>query len=300
MWVHPIKSLLAIAGEAIGYAKSGHTEAPLFFNGAIIQGDPGVLFYPITYLWRTTPVVLIGLGLAAAGLAVPGRRLFAPPQRRTVAVLAGFALLFTLLMTLGAKKFDRYLLAVYAPLDLVAAMGWLAGAGWLKRRSTQFAGPGALTLIGLSVGAQAAMIVPAFPYYFSYYNPLLGGTTKAPEVMMLGWGEGLDQAARYLNAMPNAKRLQVTTWFWNGPFSYFFEGRILAGPLTPHADIGRWLDSDYSVLYINQRQRGRLPRELLDSIGVLTPVKVIRIQGLEYAHIYDLRKRGEGVRSTSR
>ncbi|MBA2670534.1 MAG: hypothetical protein H0U67_09200, partial [Gemmatimonadetes bacterium] len=62
MWVDPIGNLRAIVGEAVGYARSGHQEAPLFFNGRILQGDPGVLFYPITYLWRSTPVVLLGLG----------------------------------------------------------------------------------------------------------------------------------------------------------------------------------------------------------------------------------------------
>jgi hypothetical protein len=42
-----------------------------------------------------------------------------------------------------------------------------------------------------------------FPYYLSYYNPLMGGPRKAPQVMQIGWGEGLDQAGRYLDRNPS-------------------------------------------------------------------------------------------------
>jgi 4-amino-4-deoxy-L-arabinose transferase-like glycosyltransferase len=307
MWVDPINSLRAIAREAIGYARSGH-EAPLFFNGAIVQGDPGALFYPITFLWRTTPVVLVGLALAAVSFITPRLRPDQPSNRHIVAMLVLFAAFFTLLMSLGAKKFDRYLLPVYAPLDLVAAIGWVAAAGWLKGRLGALRRAGAPALVGLAIAVQAASVLPAFPYYFSYYNPLLGGTAKAPQVMMIGWGEGLDQAARYLNSLPNPEQLRVTTWFWNGTFSYFFKGQSLPGKFTPDtASVLQWTSSDYSVIYVNQRQRGRLPAELLDYVERLQPVMVVRIQGLEYAWIYDIRNvpipdylLGKSARSTER
>ncbi|MBA3555659.1 MAG: hypothetical protein H0W29_12990 [Gemmatimonadales bacterium] len=211
-------------------------------------------------------------------------------HRLTAGVLLLFAVLFTFLMSIGGKKFDRYLLPVYAPLDLVAAMGWLAAMTWLKNRAHQFGRLGAASLGGVAVAGQFATAIPAFPYYFSYYNPLLGGTAKAPGVMMVGWGEGLDQAARYLNALPGADRLRVSTWFWNGTFSYFFRGPSLPGRFTPDsAALRQWLSTDYCVLYINQRQRGRLPRELVDYVAGLKPVRVVRIQGLEYAQIYHVR-----------
>jgi len=91
--------------------------------------------------------------------------------------------------------------------------------------------------------------------------------------------------------MPNAEHLRATTWFWNGPFSYFFTGQSLPGRLGPESsDMRLGASSDYCVIYINQRQRGRLPRELLDYVDGMEPVKVVQIQGLEYARIYDLRK----------
>jgi hypothetical protein len=290
MWVDPLATLRRVVGETLWLGRSGHLEAPLFFNGAIVQGDPGWSFYPVTYLWRTTPVVLIGLALAGLSLALPRARLMGRRSRRVAAVLGVFALSFMLLMTLGGKKFDRYLLPVYGPLDLVAGIGWLAAARWLQRRSTGPARAGAPALVGLAVAGQMGAALPTFPYYFSYYNPLLGGAPRAPEVMMIGWGEGLDQAARHLNALPDPERLRVATWFWNGTFSYFFKGHSLPGRFAPDtATVRQWLDTDYCVIYINQRQRGRLPRELLEYLDGLEPAKVVRIQGLDYAYVYDLR-----------
>jgi 4-amino-4-deoxy-L-arabinose transferase-like glycosyltransferase len=310
MWVVPVRSVRAIVHEALGMARHGHVEAPQFFNGVIVRAgaDLGWHFYPITYLWRTTPVTLIGLGLAAVAFARSRAKVIEPSHRRPAAVLVLYVVLFTVMITLGAKKFDRYLLPVYAPLDLIAGVGWVAAARWLRQSSHELLAAGAVALTGLAVVGQAAMAAAAFPYYLSHYNPLLGGTARAPRVMMIGWGEGLDQAARYLNAKPDSEQLRVVTPFWNGTFSYFFRGRIVDMPPLPRGLAG---DSpppgaDYCVIYINQRQRGRLPRELVDYLDTLKPEMVVRIQGLEYAHVYDLRgagpspSTGEQRRSTER
>ena len=95
------------------------------------------LFYPVAYLFRSTPAVLIGL-VAAAVLG--WRRqwpLEAPTRRRSALGLALFALLVAVIMTLGAKKFDRYISPVFMALDIVAALGLLGLVqvvlGWWRR-----------------------------------------------------------------------------------------------------------------------------------------------------------------------
>jgi len=60
-------------------------------------------------------------------------------------------------------------------------------------------------LLGGILFIQALSALQTFPYFFSYYNPLAGGSSRAPQVMMIGWGEGMDQAARYLNQKPDAE-----------------------------------------------------------------------------------------------
>jgi 4-amino-4-deoxy-L-arabinose transferase-like glycosyltransferase len=203
--------------------------------------------------------------------------------------LALFAALFTLFMTLGSKKFDRYLLPVFAPLDLLAGIGLWSGASWLAERagdrSARYLLPGVL---GLAIVLQAGMALQTFPYYLDYYNPLLGGGERAPEVMMIGWGEGIDQAARYLNAKPQAEQLKVIAWYPDGVFSYFFNGE------TVHAE-PEWeqtepllRQSDYAVTYIHQWQRGLPFPEMLELLSGQVPEQTIILNGIEYAQVYDL------------
>jgi hypothetical protein len=53
-----------------------------------------------------------------------------------------------------------------------------------------------------------------------------------------------------------------------------------------------WAKSDYFAVYINQEQRQLLPPELVDYLGTLEPVKIVRIDGIEYARLYDIRTAG--------
>jgi hypothetical protein len=292
MWVDPIYTLRRVGGGMLNYAVHGHTEAPLFFDGQIYTGDPGAHFYPITFLWRTSPVVLIGLVLAVLALILPPARSLLSKHRGPLAMLLLFAGLFTLFMIVGAKKFDRYLLPIYPPLDLVAGVGWVATVNWLRQQKppwwAQIAAPAILLF---AVVGQAAATVSSSPYYFSYYNPLLGGTARAPEVMMVGWGEGLDQAARFLNSQQGADRPQVMLGLWSGTFSYFYDGKIRWSTFASgETTVQDWKDSDYAIIYINQWQRGRLPAELFDYLMKKEPALVVRLQRLDYAYVYDLNQ----------
>lgn len=271
------------------YAGQGH-DSQLYFNGEVYEGDPGASFYPISYLWRTTPVVLIGLVLAALALAFPRAGRIPSTNRRPLGMLLLFALLFTIFMTLGAKKFDRYLLPIYPPLDLVAGAGWVAAVTWIRQQSsqrwTQVVAP-AILLVALA--GQALGTISSSPYYFSYYNPLWGGTPQAPAVMMVGWGEGLDQAARFLNNQPGAANRQVATGVWSTTFSYFYDGPAVSTRFEPGASVVEdWVDSYYYVLYINEKQREKISPELAEYFAALQPVQVVRINGLDYVYVYDI------------
>jgi 4-amino-4-deoxy-L-arabinose transferase-like glycosyltransferase len=271
----------------ISYASQGH-ESQLYFNGQVSEGDPGALFYPITFLWRTTPVVLIGLGLSLFGLSFPKAKLLPSAQRRPLVMLLLFASLFTVFMTFGAKKFDRYLLPVFPPIDLVAGIGWVAAIGWIQqpRRWVQVAMP-AIMLIALA--GQMIALDSGYPYYFSYYNPLLGGLAKAPDVMMVGWGEGLDQAAQFLNDQHGAAEQQVATGIWPTTFSYYYQGRVVSSRFEPGPGaVEAWVESDYYLLYINEKQRQKISTDLSRYLDHLHPAHVIRVDGLDYVYIYDI------------
>lgn len=290
MWVDPIFTLRRVLGGMVSYAGQGH-DSQLYFNGEIYDGDPGAFFYPITFLWRTTPFVLIGLALAAIALAFPRLKMIPVSHRRPLVVLLLFAVLFTLFMTLGAKKFDRYLLPVYPPLDLVAGVGWVAAVTCLRQQQPlRWARVTAPAILLVALAGQAAVTVSSYPYYFSHYNPLLGGTPRAPEVMMIGWGEGLDQAARFLNSQPDAAEQQVVTGVWSTTFSYYYTGPVVPSRFEPGPGVAEdWIDSDYYILYINEKQRQKISQDLAEYLASLKPVHVVRIQGIDYVYIYDIR-----------
>jgi hypothetical protein len=139
------------------------------------------------------------------------------------------------------------------------------------------------------VAVQALGSLETQPYYLNYYNPLMGGGEKAPRVMMVGWGEGLDQAARYLNARPGAEELRVMSWYPDGSFSYIFNGETVSAAAEWQQTRDLVFGSDYVVLYIHQWQRQLPFSEMLAYFQVRTPEHVIRINGIEYAQIYRMQ-----------
>jgi hypothetical protein len=108
--------------------------------------------------------------------------------------------------------------------------------------------------------------------------------------MMVGWGEGLDQAARFLNSQPGADHQQIATGVWSTTFSYLYKGPVLRSRFEAGSDrVHDWLSSDYYVMYINEKQRDKVTSDLMNYFATMKPVKVIRINGLDYVYIYDIR-----------
>lgn len=141
-------------------------------------------------------------------------------------------------------------------------------------------GVGGVLLVVIIV-AQMALALPHFPYYFTFYNPLLGGNMRAPEVLMIGLGEGIDEAARYLNTKPDAAELRVASWYRGGSFNYIFRGHDL--------NLDNYFEADYAVLYVHQWQRQVPDARMLHYFAQLTPEYTATLHGLDYAWVYDLR-----------
>ena len=143
-----------------------------------------------------------------------------------------------------------------------------------------------VVLIGLGP-LQGLFTALHFPYYLTYFNPLAGGSRTAPAVLFVGWGEGLDQAAAWLNRQPDAADSQVVSWYAHGPLSYLFDGKVmglLSGSRMP------WLDADFVVLYLNQIQR-RIPTPAaVNYLLAQQPVHTVNVAGLELARIYDMHQ----------
>jgi len=294
MWVRPVQTITSLVTLGAGHFETD-SNLPRYFNGKIIPSrDFGIqywYFYPVSYLYRSTPVVLVGLALAAWAFLKKRLPLDSSRVRFVLLGLLLFSAVFTLFLGAGDKKFDRYLVPVYAPLDIVAGLGWsslLLALGKKSARSSLRYTPYAAALVVIAL--QAVLALRTAPYYLAYYNPMLGGPKQAANVLPIGWGEGLDLAAQYLNKKPHVGKLEVVAYYASGCFSYYFEGRVRETSFSTELSESDWqkfIESDYAVVYISQRQR-KIGSAILDYVAHLEPEHSIWINGLEYATIYKL------------
>jgi 4-amino-4-deoxy-L-arabinose transferase-like glycosyltransferase len=336
MWVIPADSLRTIFLIGGKYASGGHAKGNYFLG--TVSRDPGALFYPVTWLLRSSPLTWLGLiavfmqGLRrwragrledqkAGRLEEPANRQLhqstnlpatslpttnlpatslpttnLPTHQSTnfprhhVLLMLLYVILFVAFMTLGEKKQDRYILPIYPILNIIAAIGLVQISNLNLPRPTlrpalaRASGPGGrqslLFLVILLF--QGILIVANYPYYFTYYNPLLGGIRGAERMVTIGWGEGLDLAAAYLNQKPNAEQLRVSSWY-QSTFAPFFKGEAI----SYSQEKGKAMAGDYVVFYINQLQR-RFPDDELFRYfeSRYQPEKIIPLKGVNYVEIY--------------
>jgi Dolichyl-phosphate-mannose-protein mannosyltransferase len=291
MWVDPVGTVVRIFTQATDYALEGNSHVTFFAGQVIDVGQSVWYYYLVSLLWRISPPVLIGVLILAVACIFPNKFVLPSDYRRIAWVMSLFTLLFIIFITLSQKKADRYQIPVQPALCILAALGWfglLNGLGkWVEQRF-----PGAPVRLskpllgGVIVFVQLLGVLQTAPYYMNYYNPLLGGDRAAPGVMMIGRGEGLDQAARYLNSLPDARNLHVYAWYGEGPFSYYFKGKTSV--IEPNTALNDLLKADYVVIYIHQWQRQTPSKEVMDYFARMTPVFVARIGNLNYAQVYDM------------
>ena len=275
----PVETLKQVFSMALGYASDPDTATSAFFLGEQTV-SPGLLFYPLAYLFRATPVAL--LGTAAALLMLPWRVLWRgqEEQRRMVGALLLYALGYAALVSLSQKKYDRYLLPAILACDVAATVAWtriLEAVLALRRRSERSsAWAGALVSLGISVQA-AALLAPLGPaHYLAGYNPLMGGLSRAVETLPVGWGEGLEEAVSWLQAQPDAADLTVAAWGVPG-VAPLFDGTVIP-PLD--SNLHR---ADLVLVYISDVQDGE---PIAERFAGREPVHVVSVNGQDYAWIY--------------
>lgn len=248
-------------------SRVGGGEHDNFFLGQPTD-DPGWLYYPIVLAFRLGLGTLGGLALAAA---LGGSR---RQQRSVVGAATLFVLGFWLMMNLGPKRFDRYLLPLFPLLGLLAAIGWSWAARALQPRGRAIAA-GA---VALSLVLQLVPTLLVRPYYLSYYNPLLGGGAMAQQEVFVGWGEGLAPVADYLDAQPIVLGAPTVASSYHRAIQAHLDGSAV--PLD------RVSLADYVVPYVNTLQRGLEQDVLGPIVQQQEPLLVIWHNGIEYARLY--------------
>jgi len=103
--------------------------------------------------------------------------------------------------------------------------------------------------------------------------------------MLVGWGEGLDQAAHYLNDRDDPTKARTATWY-DSEFAPFYAGDTLPLREVDAGNVIPWLLTDYVVSYIPQVQSNVPDKATVRYFRSLQPEHVIHLKGIDYAWIY--------------
>jgi 4-amino-4-deoxy-L-arabinose transferase-like glycosyltransferase len=295
MWTQPGEVLATLVRVARWGVEEPHTTdlvagAPMqFFLGKLVA-DPGPAYYPLTLLFRLSPVTFVFLPLGLLVLSVGRWRRRLPYSQALVGGLGvAYVLFFLGMLSLGAKKLEGYALPVYPMVSVVAALGLSAILRGLARpwaARWHWAGLVFHGLAALVIVAGSFLWLRLHPYYSTYFNPLLGGARQASRLYAFGGGEGLDLAARYLNQKPGAGQLVVASAYPDHVFRYQFQGSSV--PLRQGDWAGAWLLADYAVSYLSYWQRELPSPQVVGFWETLEPEYVARINGIDYVRVYQV------------
>ena len=285
MWVNPIYAEIRVAGCLFNVLTTPHF-AGFLLGAAEDTSSFGALFYPLEILIKITPLTFIFPLFCISILFYNICNKKFSKENLIIISLIFFIFIFTLVMTFAQKKFDRYLLPIFPLIDILAAVGVYYFYSIIAKRldsikvhkKTIFK----IFLVFILV-FQISLLLPIAPYYLSYSNPIMyGGPKNAPNITLIGWGEGNDLAAEYLNQKPNPEN--ITVWAEYYGFEQYFKGKTISLPLGT-ATKNNTATSDYLVFYVCAVQR-HLDDDLWNTYKNQTPEKKITLNDIDYCWIY--------------
>jgi hypothetical protein len=294
LWADPLGTIGRVLFGAKSLASEAH-DVQIFFGGRVTRADPGPSFYLTEWLWRTMPATLIGIGLAAV-TSVLRQRQVRPSERWLLTGSLLLCISYGLVISVEAKKLDRYLLPSIIPLIVVAAWGWVRttdniAAAIRERRGSTWARKFALGALLLPIALQSGVFLSAYPSFRTAYNPLLGGGAAAKKSVTISCDAGYDETAAWLgaNAMPEARVLATIDL----PLEYMYRGDVRKAPGTfappREKDLLTWVQSDFLVVDFGSLQRDLLPSGLGAFLASQRPAKQFSTHGIDCINLYDLR-----------
>jgi len=152
-----------------------------YFFGKLVS-DPGVLYYPVVFFFRSSVYLMLGL----VGAVVFRKKFVDKKTSRFILFLALYAFFYALELTISSKKLDRYLIPSVTSLVLIASFFyvWLI-SGFSKLKAVLFFAFPILTLVCIH------------PDYFSYYNPVFGGLKTGIFVIEPKWMVGEKEIVKF-------------------------------------------------------------------------------------------------------
>jgi len=280
MWTRPLFALNWIFQNIIQNNQQTRSGSGVFWG--YFNSDRNPFYYLYAFPFRWTPLTTIGV-VASIGLTIEGMRSyhkniekFASRMLPLVISLQAYVVIFIAAISIVSRRSVRYSLPAMFPLELLAVLGMI----WLLQKVSILNRKWQITIISVAIIVQMLSVAQYHPYYYTYFNPLLGGYRTAPKLVNMGLGEGLDAAARYLNQLPNAENETTAAWF-HRQFEPYYNGKTVQ-----IFDTQEVVHADHTVFYITQLQLGFPTEELLNYFADRQPEKVIRLGGIDYVWIY--------------
>jgi hypothetical protein len=241
--------------------------------------------------WRSTPVswlgFIIGIWFAVTNKRNGAGKIYPLTILYSVIFMASFILMFGALRVFYAP---HYILSSFIFMDLVAGLGFAYALNFLADRlpkpATQWA---TISALGVVVLVQLISGIGSYPYYISYYNPIMNALhpLENPDINGFGYGVGLDQAAAYLSQKPGASEMTVLSIHGYGCFSYYFPGKtITINELTLDNIDSETLETLRGSQYVVIDYHFQTVSNLMGSLEGIEPEKIIWINGLPYLYIY--------------
>jgi hypothetical protein len=292
MWVKPEALFRNVYGNALSYAFKGarlYTTQNLD-NIHFTFNTNGIRYYIETMLWRTTP--LMWLGFLASFFAIFKKDFLTNTGKLYAAFITIIGVLMLLMFgVLQGRDSAHYVMLTYLSFDLCAALGLFALFDWLTKNKARFSN----LIFALLLAIQSFFIFGFYPYYYTYYSPIMEAMQPGLQNSNFGYGEGLDLAAKYLNQKYDARSLTVFAYWGDGLFSYFSDSRtimLVNNYYKPELKEDLLTDlrrSDYLVIYYQpQKSFGRV-MNVVNALEPYPPEHVIWMNGIEYIRIYDIK-----------
>ena len=169
---------------------------------------------------------------------------------------------------------------IFPPLCVLAARG---GTGIISSLRSKIKRRICLLAVLILMIWQTLIVYSAHPYYLLYFNELAGGTTGGTRYFTVGWGEGLREAAYYVEShtSPNDK---IVSWY-SHIVSFYCQRKVL--PFPKSLEEIRSNNVKYAIVYLNQLQR--YPNNpVIRYLSNLQPEKIIYLRGAPLVWIYKI------------
>lgn len=284
MWLNPADGFI---NHLLMNLEERNLRDPYFYFGET-RNNASFTFYLTNIFIRLTELAAVSLLI---GFFIGIYKIVKKKSVKSIVLLSFLACFITwFLLSLTGKMKDRYIMPLWPFLAIVEASGLIFTLKIVLKKYFEnkkiIYGIAAILFIIFSIRP----LISFYPYYFLYYNKFIGNIKNAEKITLVSRGEGMKEAAEYLNQKENASQLSAIATYRES-FSPYFKGTLKrikedewrAGKKTP-------TDIDYVVFFVRGVQKenfGALYKRFVENS---TPEKIINLKGLDVAYIYKVKK----------